>query len=86
MWQVEGDVFELHVCQASPRAVGREMLMLASVSLVLDMCARQALVVLRGQPASRFSVTPARNLQNMIARGKEPVLVYQKAPQAAAAE
>lgn len=45
----------------------------------------QALGVLRGQPAGRFSVTPARNLQNMIARGKE-VLVYQKAPQAAAAE
>jgi hypothetical protein len=22
VWQVEGDVFELHVCQASPRAVG----------------------------------------------------------------
>ena len=38
VWQVEGDVFELHVCQASPRADGREMLMLASVSLVLDMC------------------------------------------------
>jgi hypothetical protein len=38
VWQVEGDVFEVHVCQASPRAVGREMLMLASVSLVLDMC------------------------------------------------
>jgi hypothetical protein len=27
-----------------------------------------------------------RNLQNMIARGRKPVLVYQKAPQAAAAE
>jgi hypothetical protein len=38
VWQVEGDVFELHVCQASPRAVGRAILMLASVSLVLDMC------------------------------------------------
>ena len=35
VWQVEGDVFEVHVCQA---AVRREMLMLASVSLVLDMC------------------------------------------------
>jgi hypothetical protein len=22
VWQVGGDVFELHVCQASPRAVG----------------------------------------------------------------
>jgi hypothetical protein len=38
VWQVEGDVFELHVCQPPPRAVGREMLMLASVSLVLDKC------------------------------------------------
>jgi hypothetical protein len=34
VWQVEGDVFELHVCQPSPRAAGREMLMPASVSLV----------------------------------------------------
>lgn len=69
VWQVEGDVFELHVCQASPRAVGREMLMLG---LWFWTCASpQALGVLRGQPASRFSVTPARNLQNMIARGKE---------------
>jgi hypothetical protein len=38
VWQVEGDVFELHVRQSSPRAVGREMLMLASVSLIWDMC------------------------------------------------
>jgi len=38
VWQVEGDAFELHVCQPSPRAVGREMLMLASVSLVFDVC------------------------------------------------
>src|SRR6266496_6594972 len=37
VWQVEGDVFELHMYQPSPRAVGREMLMLASVS-GLDMC------------------------------------------------
>ena len=37
VWQVEGDVFELDACQPSPRAVGRELLMLASVSLVLDM-------------------------------------------------
>ena len=39
MWQVEGDVFEPpRVCQPFPRAVGREMLMLASMSLVLDRC------------------------------------------------
>jgi hypothetical protein len=38
VWQVESDVFELHVCQLFPTAVGREMLMLASVSLALDMC------------------------------------------------
>ena len=29
---------ELHVGQPFPRSVGRDMLMLASVSLVLDMC------------------------------------------------
>jgi len=39
VWQVESDVFELHVCQPFSKMVGREMLMLASVFLVLDMCA-----------------------------------------------
>jgi len=38
VWQVEGNVFELHVGQPFPGVVGREMLMLASVSLVLDIC------------------------------------------------
>ena len=68
VWQVEGDVFELHVCQPSPRAVGREMLMLASVSLGWDMC------VCSGAGCTAGSA------------GKKPVLVYQNAPQAAAAE
>jgi hypothetical protein len=49
VWQVEGDVFELHGCQPSPRAVGREMLMLASVSLVFDVCD-----VLRGKTMDKI--------------------------------
>lgn len=64
VWQVEGDVFELHVGQASPRALGREMLMLASVSLVLDMgvsrrrlvyCGVSQPVVFRSQSQRRTS-------------------------------
>ena len=39
VWQIEGDVFEFHVCQPLPRVAGREMPMLASLSLVLDLCA-----------------------------------------------
>jgi hypothetical protein len=62
------------------------MLMLASVTLVLDMCVSAGAGCTAGQPASRFSVTRARNLLNVIARGKEAGAGYQKAPQAAAAE
>ncbi|EUB98111.1 hypothetical protein PMI07_006425 [Rhizobium sp. CF080] len=37
----------------------------------IDDTARRLAPLTCGQPAGRFSVTPARNLQNMIARGKQ---------------
>jgi hypothetical protein len=61
------------------------MLMLASVSLVFHMCVSSG-AGCTARSAGQTVFRAARNLQNMIARGKEAGAGLSEGPQAAAAE